>query len=87
VLTTSEAADLLAVSRPYLVGLLDRGEIPSWRTGSHRRVRRDHVIAYRQAQQAQAADALETLTEEGLALDLGYSDLGYTPESTPRASS
>jgi excisionase family DNA binding protein len=86
VLTTSEAADLLAVSRPYLVGLLDSGAIPSWKTGSHRRVRRDHVLAYRRAQRAETADALDRLTEEGLALDLGYSDLGYAPDS-PGASS
>jgi len=69
-LTTREAAELLNVSRPHLVKLLKEGEIPSHKVGSHHRIRRRDVLAYRAKQRKRSEEAMQKLTEESQKLGL-----------------
>jgi excisionase family DNA binding protein len=68
-LTTREAADLLNVSRPHLTQLLKEGGIPSHRVGSHFRVYRRDVLAYKAKRQERSEEAMQELTR--LSQELG----------------
>lgn len=61
-LTTQQAAELLNVSRPFLVKLLEAGEIPYEMVGTHRRLRAEDVFAYRKAQERRSRRALADLS-------------------------
>jgi excisionase family DNA binding protein len=71
-LTTKEAADILGVSRPFLVQLLDRGEIPYHRVGTHRRLRVEDVLGYRELRARRRRDQLRKLTELSEQVEGGY---------------
>jgi excisionase family DNA binding protein len=72
-LTTQEAADLLHVSRPYLIDkLLDTGQIPHHRVGQYRRLKIEDVLAYREQRARERAEALDSLTRMSQEVKGGY---------------
>lgn len=73
-LTTQQAADRLNVSRQYLTRLIDRGDLPSLRVGTHRRVAAKVVAAFKKQRDAKRDRDLDELT--ALSEELGGYDLG-----------
>lgn len=72
-MTTQQAADLLNVSRPHLVKLLEAGQIPQLpKVGRHRRVARPDVIRFKRAQDAKRESALKALAALSQRHRLGY---------------
>lgn len=71
-LTTSQAADLLNVSRPHFIKLIEAQAIPFTKVGSHRRVRAEDVLRFKSEREDLRRAALTELTNEAERLDLGY---------------
>jgi excisionase family DNA binding protein len=71
-LTTGEAANLLFVSRPYLMKLLEGGEIPYRTVGNRRKLNLKDVLAYKKASDAQRRKTFRELVREAQELDMGY---------------
>lgn len=72
-LTTVQAAEVLNVSRPFLIKLLEEEAIPHRKVGKHRRVRMEDVMAYKQNIDRERRRVLDLLVEDAQKNDMGYS--------------
>ncbi len=71
-LTTVQAADLLNVSRPFLIKLLDENMLPHRKLGKHRRIRMEDVMAYKAKVDRQREAVLDQLAREAQEQGMGY---------------
>lgn len=71
-LTTQESANILNVSRPYFIGLLESGKIPFSKVGTHRRIKYQDLMDYKQKQDSESEKLLNQLTKIAEENDMGY---------------
>ena len=71
-LTTQQAADILNVSRPYVVKLLEEGKIPHTKRGRHRRIRFDDLMSYKEKDDRERSLAFDELVRLSEDLEVGY---------------
>ena len=77
-LTTQRAANLLGVSRPFLIKLLEAGELPYHKAGSHRRIYLKDLRDYQRRRDVERTAALDQIAKE--AFELGLYDRTGMPE-------
>jgi len=78
-LTTQRAADLLGVSRPYLIKLVEAGVLPYHKAGSHRRIYLKDLLAYQKRHDEERKAALDRISKE--AFESGLYDRTGIPEN------
>lgn len=71
-LTTQQAADVLNVSRPFLVSLLEEGKIPHIKVGTHRRILFEDLMRYKKEVDRERRKVLDELVKQSEALGMGY---------------
>jgi len=71
-LTTQQAADVLGVSRPTLVALLEEGQVPFHKVGTHRRVRLEDVLFFRAENNRRRLEIPAELSAQAQELKMGY---------------
>lgn len=71
-LTTAEAADILNVSRPFLIKLLEDGKIPYRKVGTHRRIRLNDVLAFKAEDDLAREAILDQLARDAQEQDMDY---------------
>lgn len=71
-LTTQEGADILNVSRPHFVKLLEQGALPHTKIGRHRRIKLADLMAFKATREATSRLAMDELAKQAQDLKLGY---------------
>ena len=71
-LTTQEGADILNVSRPHLIKMLDEGALPHTKTGRHRRIKFADLMKYKELREQTSLSAMEELAAQAQELEMGY---------------
>ena len=71
-LTTVQAAEILNVSRPFLIKLLEENAIPHRKVGKHRRISMEDVMAYKARIDREREAVLDQLVSDAQAQDMGY---------------
>jgi excisionase family DNA binding protein len=74
-LTTVQAADILNISRPYLIKLLGENALPHRKVGKHRRIRMEDVMAYKNRIDRERETVLDQLAADAQENDMGYPHL------------
>jgi len=77
-LTTQQAANLLGVSRPFLIEILNRSEIPFHKTGTHRRIYLKDIMEYQKRRDLNRKRILGEIAKKAIAE--GDYDTMYVPE-------
>ena len=71
-LTTLQAADILNVSRLFLIKLLEDGQIPYIKVGKHQRIRMEDAMSYKQTADRERESVLDQLVADAQEQDMGY---------------